>query len=77
MRTENYTLTSEYIELYALLKLVVPLGSGGEAKQIIRDEYVSVDGVVETRKKCKIRAGQSVRFEDLEINVLVSETNLD
>ncbi|RAP38984.1 RNA-binding protein [Candidatus Marinamargulisbacteria bacterium SCGC AAA071-K20] len=69
MTKENYKLETDYIELYALLKIKAPIGSGGEAKHIISEERVTVDGVVETRKKCKIRAGQLVKFEDLEIAV--------
>ena len=69
LKTETYPLKDDYIELYALLKLLA-LGSGGEAKQVISEGLVTVDGEVETRKKCKIRAGQCVQFETLKINVI-------
>ena len=59
----------DYIELCQLLKLEGPFSSGGEAKQAIIAGIVSVDGVVETRKKCKIRSGQRVTCGDVEILV--------
>lgn len=66
---EKFNLISEYIELYCLLKVAGPMISGGEAKQVIAEGLVTVDGTVETRKKCKIRANQTVQFEDYMIRV--------
>lgn len=59
----------EYIELNNLLKVVGLCSSGGIAKQLIADGQVQVDGVVETRKRCKIRAGQQVQFDQEVIEV--------
>ena len=42
---------------------------GGDAKYIITQGQVLVDGQVETRKKCKIRAGQVVTFDSHVIKV--------
>jgi ribosome-associated protein len=64
---ETFKLTTEYIELCSLLKLAGPMLSGGQAKFMISQGLVSVDNQVETRKKCKIRAGQVVGFEGKEI----------
>lgn len=69
---EIFSLDGEYIELCTLLKLTGPTVSGGMAKHIIADGFVSVDGEIETRKKCKIRPGQTIRFEDFEIAVISS-----
>lgn len=52
----------DYIELTNLLKLLGWCHSGGIAKQFIANGDVLVDGQLETRKKCKIRAGQKVEF---------------
>jgi ribosome-associated protein len=60
---------SEYVELCALLKAVGPMLTGGEAKQVIISGKVTVDQGVETRKKCKIRRGQVVEFNDFKITV--------
>jgi len=56
------TLTKEYIELYALLKLESLASSGGEAKYFIAEGNVRVNGKVETRKRNKIVAGDKVEF---------------
>ncbi len=59
----------EYIELCNLLKTVGACETGGHAKTVIADEQVLVDGVVETRKRCKIKKGQTVQFENYTIEV--------
>lgn len=59
----------EYIELNNLLKLAGLCESGGRAKMLIADGEVMVDGEVETRKRCKIRAGQVVEFAGEQVVV--------
>jgi ribosome-associated protein len=59
----------EYIELHSLLKFTGLCESGGVAKLLISDGLVSVDGVVELRKRCKIRTGQSVELNGEQIIV--------
>ncbi len=58
------------MELNQLLKLVGVCDSGGQGKQLVAEGLVQVDGQVELRKTCKIRPGQRVRFQDLEIEVV-------
>ena len=60
----------DYIELHSLLKVTGLCESGGVAKLLIADGLVHVDGEVETRKRCKIRAGQIVAFNDRQISVI-------
>lgn len=69
MRTRHFTLDREFIELHALLKLLALAPSGGAAKALIAAGEVSVDGHTETRKACKIRAGQVVRLGEDEVRV--------
>ena len=69
MTTAVFTLQGEYIELKALLKLTDLVSSGGEAKMLISKGQVLVDGEVEMRKACKIRAGQQVQLGDMLIQV--------
>ncbi len=59
----------EYIELNDLLKLTGIFDSGGMAKTAITEGLVTVDGKPELRRRCKIRAGQVVRYGDREIVV--------
>ncbi|MCL7714329.1 RNA-binding S4 domain-containing protein [Stenotrophomonas mori] len=69
MQTLDFELDREYVELKQLLKLTDLVSSGGEAKTIIGDGLVSVDGEIELRKACKIRAGQQVQLGDVRIRV--------
>ncbi|MBP4046185.1 RNA-binding S4 domain-containing protein [Chromobacterium violaceum] len=57
---ETYQLSGEYIALCDLLKACNVCHSGGAAKHFIAEGNVSVNGQVELRKTCKIRAGQQV-----------------
>ncbi|MCU7801378.1 MAG: RNA-binding S4 domain-containing protein [gamma proteobacterium symbiont of Lucinoma myriamae] len=59
----------EYIELNNLLKVTGLCESGGVAKMLIADGQVKVDGQVELRKRCKIRQGQIVLFNDQQVQV--------
>jgi ribosome-associated protein len=66
----DFTLKDEYIELCKLLKAVNLVMSGGEGKEVVAQGLVQVNGELETRKRCKIRAGQIVEFADQTITVL-------
>lgn len=70
MHRETFALEGDYVELNQLLKLVGICDSGGAGKQIVASGAVAVDGAVELRKTCKIRAGQAVRVGDVEIMVV-------
>ena len=59
-----------HVDLCDLLKLEGWAESGASAKLLIADGYVTVDGVVETRKRCKIVAGQTVAFDGNEVTVV-------
>lgn len=60
----------EYVELNQLLKLCGLVGSGGEGKHVVASGAVVVDGQVELRRTCKIRAGQQVQVDGRLIRVL-------
>lgn len=62
-------ITHEPVELYKILKFEGLVGSGGEAKQVIADGYVLVNGQVETRKRKKIVSGDVIEFCDDIIRV--------
>ena len=59
----------DFVELHQLLKLVGVVDSGGAGKHLVASGAVEVDGVVELRKTCKVRAGQVARVDDVEIAV--------
>ena len=68
----EFPLDREYVELHHLLKLTGLSDSGGAAKMIVGSGAVTVDGAVELRKTCKIRAGQVVRLGDATIRVVAA-----
>ena len=59
---ETVSITTEYIKLDALLKFAALVGTGGEAKQLIADGLVTVNGEVCTMRGKKIRPGDTVGF---------------
>lgn len=58
-----------FIEVNHLLKVTGVCDSGGAGKLLVAEGMVSVDGVLETRKTAKIRAGQTVTCGDVHIVV--------
>jgi len=68
----HFDLDRDHVELNQLLKLVGICDSGGAGKALVSSGAVVVDGHVELRKTCKIRAGQVVRVGDVEIAVAVT-----
>ena len=69
MQKIDFDLTSEFVEVNQLLKLVGLVDSGGAGKNMVASGAVSVDGKQELRKTAKIRAGQTVTVGDVQIRV--------
>ena len=69
MQELEFVLNSEYVELNQLLKMTGLCESGGAGKVLVASGAVSVDGHVELRKTCKIRAGQVVTLDQVKITV--------
>lgn len=69
MQLMTFELRGDYITLDALLKAAGIAGSGGQAKAMIEDARVEVDGRGELRKTCKIRAGQIVAVQGVRVRV--------
>lgn len=66
----TFQLDRDFIELHVLLKLLALAPSGGAAKAMIAAGEVRVDGVVETRKGCKLRANQVVTVAGDEVRLV-------
>lgn len=60
---ETITITTEFIKLQDLMKLGNLAASGGEAKLLIQDGQVSVNGEVCTQRGRKLRPGDVVRYQ--------------
>ena len=60
----------EFIPLCDLMKASDMTSTGGEAKHIIAEGKVTVDGQVELRKRCKIRSGQVIEYKGNKVKVI-------
>ena len=65
----DITITTEFIKLQDLLKLANLVGTGGEAKIVIQNGDVSVNGEVCTMRGKKIFPGDTVAFDGKELTV--------
>lgn len=59
----------EFIPLIALLKAAGVVYSGSEAQEVVSAGMVLRNGEVETRKRAKIRSGETIVFQNCEITV--------
>lgn len=62
MQEEHVKITTEFIKLDSLLKFANVTATGGEAKAVIQDGEVLVNGQVCTMRGKKIRAGDRVEL---------------
>ena len=69
MQQLTFELDRDHVDLNQLLKLAGVCDSGGAGKALVASGVVTVDGSVELRKTCKIRAGQVVGVGDIRIDV--------
>lgn len=71
---ETITITTEYIKLQDLLKLAGLTYTGGEAKVMVQEGLVTVNGEVCTMRGRKIRPGDTVEFEGKTLEVRYADT---
>lgn len=64
-------ISQEPIELYKILKFENLVDSGGEAKHVISEGRVMVNGQVETRKRKKIFSGDVIEFQEEKIHIQI------
>ena len=67
---EIIKLRDEFIKLGQALKAVGFVESGVEAKDVIQDGLVSVNGEIDTRRGRKLYDGDVVIFEGKEIKIV-------
>lgn len=71
MQEENIQITTEFIKLDSLLKFANVVMTGGEAKMIIQDGEVTVNGEMCTMRGKKIRMGDVVEIGgQIRLNVV-------
>ena len=66
---ENITLKEEYIKLGQALKVSGYVGSGVDAKMVIQDGLVKVNGEIEYQRGKKLRGGDIVSYNGEEIKI--------
>ena len=64
-------ITVEPVELYKILKFEGLVSNGGEAKAVVENGQVKVNGAVETRKRKKIVAGDIVEFGGEKLTIVL------
>lgn len=66
---EKIKIKTEFIKLDSLLKFAALVGTGGEAKYVISEGLVSVNGEVCTMRGRKIYPGDRVEFAENELEI--------
>ena len=67
---EKITKETEYINLDSLLKFAAVVCTGGEAKYVISEGMVTVNGEVCTMRGKKLRPGDKVSFQGLDFEIV-------
>ena len=66
---ETVSIAGEFIKLDALLKYAALVASGGEAKRVVADGLVAVNGETCLMRGKKIRPGDTVSFCGADLRV--------
>ena len=67
---QEITIKDEYIKLGQALKLAGLVGSGVEAKMLIQDGLVKVNGEVDERRGRKLYSGDVFELDENEVKVI-------
>jgi len=70
---ETIAIRTEFIKLDAFLKYAALIGSGGEAKTVVNEGLVKVNGEVCTMRGKKLRPGDRVEFDGKTVLVCADE----
>lgn len=66
----EFKLEGEFIPLISLLKATNLVQTGGEAQIVVSEGLVKYNGNIDTRKRLKVRRGDSIEFENTKILVI-------
>lgn len=70
MNTETISIHTDYIQLDQLLKYANILATGGQIKELLAEELITLNGTIVTEKRKKIYPNDVVSIED-EISITV------
>ena len=68
---QEIIITREPVELFKILKFENIASSGGEAKAMIENENVLVNGLLETQKRKKIVSGYIIEVAGIEYKIVL------
>lgn len=71
---QTITITTEFIKLQDLMKFADMVSSGGEAKMLIQDGQVLVNGEPCLQRGRKIRPGNTVTFQNKNYSVIYADS---
>ena len=66
----HFTLEGDYIQLNQLLKLTGFASTGAEASYYVDQSMVRCNGLVEIRRRYKVKKGDTIEFKGQQIQVL-------
>ena len=64
MEYKEISIKEEYIKLDSLLKLAGCVGTGGEAKIVVQEGMVTVNGEVCTMRGKQLRSGDKIEYNN-------------
>lgn len=67
---EKIKIDTDYIQLQQFLKLINLVSSGGEAKEIILEGFIKVNGTAENRRGRKLYPGDKILIPDVGAFIL-------
>jgi len=67
---QDVIINKEPVELYKVLKFEGLVGTGGEAKLVIDEGLVHVNGELEMRKRRKLYVGDIIEFNDERLRLV-------
>lgn len=72
MEVIEVLINREPVELYKVLKFEGLVGSGGEAKLVVDNGLVRLNGEVETRKRKKVVSGDIIEFNQTRMKLVLA-----
>ena len=69
MKNQKFKITGEFIELIKLLKAAGLCAMGSDAKYLVSNGKVKVNGTVDLRLRAKLRPGDKIEVQDAIVEV--------
>ncbi|MGH2624122.1 MAG: RNA-binding S4 domain-containing protein, partial [Sphingobacterium sp.] len=67
---QTFTLKGEYIQLIQLLKVMNWVEHGAMAQMVVEEGLVKYNGVVDFRKRLKVRIGDLIEFDGNKVQII-------